>query len=246
VVDRQFADVRLASLYDAFHPGESRGDLGFYLPLVMSADAVLDVGCGTGTLLHRAREAGHAGRLCGLDPGRGMLEHARQRSDIEWVLGDVASANWDQEFDLVVMTGHAFQVYVEDDELRTSLAAIRSALTKDGRFAFETRNPRARAWERWTPDNAVEATDESGAFVRMEHEVETPVDGDRVRFTTTFTSSSWDRAQVSRSTLRFLDTNSLASFLSAAGLAVDEQYGDWNRDPVTDASPEIITIARRA
>ncbi|MFL6242061.1 MAG: class I SAM-dependent DNA methyltransferase [Acidimicrobiia bacterium] len=245
MVDRQFADARLASLYDAFHPWEPRGDLAFYLPLVMSSNAVLDVGCGTGTLLHRAREAGHAGHLCGLDPGRGMLEHARQRADIEWVLGDLAATDWDQEFDLVVMTGHAFQVFVEDDELRAALAAIRTALTQDGCFAFETRNPSARAWERWTPGNAVEATDTSGAVVRMEHDVDTPVDGDRVSFTTTFTSPEWDQPEVSRSTLRFLDASSLSSFLSAAGLAIEEQFGDWDRQPLTRTSPEIITIARR-
>jgi SAM-dependent methyltransferase len=245
VVDRQFADARLAALYDVFHPWEPRGDFGFYLPLVMSANAVLDVGCGTGTLLHRAREAGHTGRLCGLDPGRGMLEHARQRPDFEWVLGDLAATGWEQEFDLVVMAGHAFQVFVENDELSASLAAIRSTLTQDGRFAFETRNPSARAWERWTPGNAVEATDTSGAVVRMEHAVDTPVDGDRVSFTTTFTSREWGQPEKSRSTLRFLDASSLSSFLSAAGLAIEDQYGDWDGQSLTTASPEIITIARR-
>src|SRR4051794_8087512 len=85
VVDRFFADVRLAALYDAFCEG--RPDFEFYLPLVMSAKSVLDVGCGTGALLHAAREAGHVGRLCGLDPAEGMLQQARRRSDIEWMLG---------------------------------------------------------------------------------------------------------------------------------------------------------------
>ena len=243
MVDRLFSDAGLAELYDLFCPFEARGDFAFYLPLVMSAQAVLDVGCGTGALLHRARQVGHTGRLCGLDPAVGMLEQARKRSDIEWVLGDLASVAWDREFDLVVMSGHAFQVLVEDDDLRVSLAAIRRALTENGRFAFETRNPLVHEWEQWTPDNAVEVTDATGAIVRSEHEVETPVERDIVHFTTTFTSPTWDRPQLSWSTLRFLDTDSLSAFLSGAGLAIEEQFGDWDRRPLTDTSPEIITIA---
>jgi ubiquinone/menaquinone biosynthesis C-methylase UbiE len=244
VVDRLFSEPSLAELYDGFCSLERRGDFSFYLPLVMSAETVLDVGCGTGELLRLARKAGHCGRLCGLDPADAMLDQARTRSDIEWLLGDLASVDWDQEFDLVVMTGHAFQVFIEDDQLRTALAAIRSVLTEDGRFAFETRNPLVRAWECWTPDNAVEVVCADGAVVRMAHEVETPVDGNTVSFTITFTSPSWARPQVSRSTLRFLPADSLSSFLSDAGLAIEEQFGDWDRQPLTDTSPEIITIAR--
>ena len=243
MVDRLFSEHSLAELYDAFCAG--RRDFGFYLPLVMSARSVLDVGCGTGELLRRAREAGHTGRLCGLDPAEAMLRQARKRPDIEWVLGDLASVDWRLEFDLVVMTGHAFQVLLEDDQLRESLAAIRSALTEDGRFVFETRNPLAREWERWTPDNAVEVVHD-GREVRMAHQVETPVTGDRVSFTVTFTSPGWDRPQTSRSTLRFLGADSLSSFLSGAGLAIEEQFGDWDRRELTDTSPEIITVAHRA
>ena len=245
MVDRLFSEPALAGLYDLFCALEPRGDFSFYLPLVMSAEAVLDVGCGTGALLHCAREAGHTGRLRGLDPAGVMLHEARTRTDIEWILGDLASVEWDREFDLVVMSGHAFQVFVDDDDLRASLAAIRSALTNDGRFAFETRNPLVRAWDRWTPDNAAEVVTAAGAVVRMAHQVEPPVDGEIVSFTITFTSPSWDRPLVSRSTLRFLDAESLSSFLSDAGLEIEDQFGDWDRQPLTDTSPEIVTIARR-
>ncbi len=243
MVDRQFSDSRLAALYDAFSPWERFGDYDFYLDLVMAADAVLDVGCGTGALLRCAREEGHTGRLCGLDPANGMLEQARARTDVEWIHGDLTTTTWDQEFDLVVMSGHAFQVFVTDDEIRASLTAIRSALTDDGRFAFETRNPAARAWEDWVPANAVEVTGDAGAVVQMTHDVETPVDGDVVCFTTTYTSPDWDRPEVSTSTLRFLDTPALSRFLAEAGLAIHEQFGDWDRSRLTDESPEIITFA---
>lgn len=246
MVDRLFAEPSLAALYDLFSPWERRADFEFYLPYVMSARAVLDVGCGTGALLHRARESGHRGRLCGLDPAAGMLEQARKRSDIEWILRDLSSVSFDREFDLVVMTGHAFQALVEDSELRVALAAIRSALTSDGRFAFETRNPLVREWERWTPDDAAEVTDATGTVVRMVRQVEKPVKGSIVSFTHTFTSPTWERPQVSHSTLRFLDIESLSTFLSDAGLKIVEQFGDWDRRPLSDTSPEIITFARRA
>ncbi len=245
MVDRLFEDAGLAALYDQFCPRGQRADFDFYLPLVMSASAVLDVGCGTGAMLQEARDAGHSGRLCGLDPASGMLAQARERPGIEWVLGDLASTRWDREFDLVVMTGHAFQVLIEDDEIHRSLAAIRSALTDDGRFAFETRNRLARAWNDWTPENPVEFADTEGVKVRVTREVTGAVDDRLVSFTHTFTSPRWSQPQVSTSTLRFLDEGSLSPFLVDAGLLIEEQFGDWNRTPVTATSPEIIIVARK-
>ncbi len=245
MVDRLFAEPRLAVLYDLFCPWDPRGDFGFYLPLVLGADSVLDVGCGTGMLLRRARAAGHSGRLCGLDPAAAMLEVARAAADIEWVAGDLSAARWDREFGLAVMTGHAFQVLISDDELRMALATVHAALVPGGRFAFETRNPLARGWEEWVPANAVVVTDGSGAVIRQEHQVDLPVHGDLVSFTATYSSPAWEQPERSRSTLRFLGADALASFLAEAGLEIEEQYGDWDRSPLRQASPEIITIASR-
>ena len=80
--------------------------------------------------------------------------------------------------------------------------------------------------------------------VRFETEVETPVAGDVVRFTNSYRRADWERAERSRSTLRFLAADTLASFLAAAGFFIEAQYGDWDRSPLTASSPEIITIAR--
>lgn len=155
---------------------------------MLSARAVLDVGCGTGALLRLARQAGHSGRLCGLDPALGMLNQARQWPGIEWVHGDLTTVRWEREFDLVVMTGQTFQELIEDDEIRAALAAVRAALVDGGRFAFETRNPLDRAWERWATAYSGQVTDTTGAVVRCEYWVETPVDGDVVRYGSVFTS----------------------------------------------------------
>jgi ubiquinone/menaquinone biosynthesis C-methylase UbiE len=248
--DQLFDDPDLAALYDLFSPSDGRGDFTFYLPLIMSADSVLDVGCGTGALLHMAREQGHKGRLCGIDPAHGMLGQARTHDGIEWVLGDLASTTLEGEFDLVLMSGHAFQVFVEDSEAKTTLAAIESVLTEKGRFAFETRNPLVRAWEQWDTEYSGEVTDSTGAVVRVEVDVdvEQPSSGENevVRFSHTFTSSGWSQPRVSHSTLRFIDVNTLSSLLNDTGFIIEQQFGDWDRSPLTDTSPEIITIAKRA
>lgn len=243
MADLLFADAELAALYDRMNPG--RDDFAFYRPMIMEAASVLDVGCGTGAMLHEARDAGHRGRLCGLDPAPGMLAQARRRTDIEWVLGDLSTVAWDGAFDLVVMTGHAFQVFVEDEDLRAALAAVRAALSADGRFAFETRNPTARAWEAWETEVRGAVVSDVGK-VSVTRKITAPFDGRVVSFSHVFQSEAWDQPRVSHSTLRFLDQAGLAAALTHAGLAIEAQFGDWDRSPVTDASPEIITLARRA
>lgn len=246
MADRYFSDVRLAALYDLFCPRDRRTDYDFYLPMAMSARNVLDIGCGTGSFLHELRDRGHRGRLCGLDPAEGMLEQARRRTDIEWVLGDLGTATWYREFDFIVMTGHAFQALTEDQEIQAALSAIRAALSEDGCFAFETRNPAARAWEHWADRYGGKVTDASGHRVRMDTNLDAQFDGRVVAFRHIFSCPDWVEAQVSRSTLRFLSADELGKFLKGAGLVVEAQFGDWDRSAVAESSPEIITLARRS
>lgn len=241
--DLMYADARLAALYDRLYP-PTADSLGFYLPMIMAAQSVLDVGCGTGALLAAAREGGYAGRLCGLDPAEAMLTQARARADISWIRGEARSLGRRREFDLIIMSGHAFQTLIEDQELRATLVALRAALRGAGRFVFETRNPAARAWEEWTHEHAVRVTDAQGDTVTVSLAVETPFDGRTVGFTQTFDCASWEAPLVSRSVLRFLDAAGVARFLHETGFAVEAQYGDFGRRPLASDSREIITIAR--
>ncbi|MEU6082890.1 class I SAM-dependent methyltransferase [Streptomyces sp. NPDC047108] len=242
-----YSDADAAGLYDRLNPWDPEqwpADR-FFEGLLMSAGSVLDVGCGTGAMLHRARERGHRGRLVGLDPDRAALARARRRADVEWVDGGAADAAWDAEFELALMVSHAFQCLVTDDELRTSLAAIRRALRVGGRFAFETRHPQARAWEDWNPTNASEVTDAAGRPLRVWHEVES-VAGDVVSFREITAEPGGAVLRTHRTRLRFLGVEALDGLLAGAGLTVEGRYGDWDRGPITPASREIVTIARRA
>ena len=240
------SDTEVAALYDltnpwdpVHHPADA-----FHHRLVMAAGSVLDVGCGTGAMLHHARDAGHRGALAGIDPNPTYLARARRRVDVEWVLGTAAEMPWEQEFELAVMASHGFQCLVGDGEIRAGLAGIRAALRDGGRFAFETRHPWARAWEHWTPEHAIDVVDAAGRLLRVSHEVESMVD-DVVTVTETVTDISGATLHADRKVLRFLGPEALNRLLREAGFHVDEQYGDWHGGPLRADSREIVTLARR-
>jgi len=234
-----YLDPRLAVFYDQLNSWGPSDD--FYLDLVMSAVSVLDVGCGTGRLLKRAREIGHTGRLVGLDPAAAMLDHARLRTDVDWVVGDLGVVSFDHEFDLVVMTGHVFQVFITDEDIAAALTGVRSALNRDGRYAFETLNPVHRPWERWTGSDELIAAD--GAIVTAANTSPRVVDRQVVEVVGKFSSPSWERDVLCPSRFRFADVDVVDALLRDAGLTVAERYGSWDRRPFSAEAAEIITVA---
>ena len=235
-----YADDDAAALYDLLNPWDASDD--FYLSYVLAASSVLDVGCGTGRLLHRAREAGHGGRLVGLDPDPAALARARRRADVEWVERTAAGMTWEGEFDLAVMASNVFQVFVADEELRASLAATRAAIVPGGRLVFGTRNPRVRAWEGWNPANPIDVVDHQGRELRVLYQVES-VAGDVVTFTETTATRDGRPLRVDRASLRFLDVHEIDTVLGGAGFEVETRYGDWSRGPLTTGSDNIVVVA---
>ena len=238
-----YSDADAAALYNVLNPwGRSEA---FFLSLVMAAPSILDVGCGTGTMLHRARDAGHDGRLTGVDPDRAALALARQRRDIEWVEGKAAAMTWEGEFALAVMMSHAFQFLVSDEEVQASLVAVRRALIDGCHFVFDTRNPAVREWDQWHPGNPIDVVDPRGRPVRISYEV-VSVAGDVITVTETTSDPDGETLRVDRAPIRFLHPELLARMVEDAGFVIEARYGGWAHKPFAPDAPELVTVARRA
>lgn len=243
IVDHAYEEPLLAGLYDVLNPWGPGDD--YYLELVMPARSVLDLGCGTGQLLRRAAAEGHPGVLVGVDPAAAMLaEAARDIGPVTWLRGDARTVDVGRRFELVTMTGHTFQVFLTDDDVRTVLSNVWRHLEPDGRFAFETRNPAAKAWERWIPEHSrVRVDAPSGESVEVAHELERTIEPDLVEFTSTCRFAGGSDPLISRSKLRFIDPDHLRTLLEDVGLRIDGWFGDWDRTPITPCSPEVIVVA---
>lgn len=229
--DPAFSDPRLAVLYDVFEDG--RDDLEVYAAMAeeFGARRVVDVGCGTGELAARLARRGF--EVVGVDPAVASLDVARAKRGadrVTWVEGtaaDLAARIPSVDADLVVMTGNVAQVFVDDDDWRTTVRAVASSLRPGGRFVFETRRPEVRAWEEWTADRTRDRTTlPSGETVETWGDLLDVRDDPLMvtfRWTYVFDPDGPDpETRTSESTLRFRTLDELERDLADAGFDLVE------------------------
>ncbi len=244
-IDTLYTDPRLVALYDALNPFAA--DTAFYLALASAphAQRVVDIGCGTGLLTCELALCGHD--VTGIDPSRAMLDVARQRpagERVQWIEGDAGHAAVEHA-DLVVMTGHVAQVFIDDPGWHRTLVAAHRMLRPGGRLAFESRHPQRAPWNDWTPGRSHRTiVDADGHAVEI-WQVLLDVRGECVRFATHYRFAAERDELVATSELRFRPQTALAESLDQAGFDVAHWYGDWSQTPVDDESRELIVVAVR-
>ena len=111
------------------------------LARIQYRDAVLDVGCGTGTLaMEVACRVGRAGRVAGFDPGteqiaRARAKAARRNAPIEFKVGVIEQLPFpDQTFDVVLST--LMMHHLPAPLKRQGLAEIARVLKPKGRLVI--------------------------------------------------------------------------------------------------------------
>jgi ubiquinone/menaquinone biosynthesis C-methylase UbiE len=237
----EFAD---AALYDAENRWDAADD--FYLRVALQKGGpALDLACGSGRLAVALAEAGL--ETWGLDIVPAMLRFAAQRphgAQVTWRAGDARRFSLPQRFRFAVMTGHAWQMLLSDEDMAACLACVARHLEPGGSFAFETRNAAANSPGRAEPLGFWRAFTAPG--------------GERVE---TWTASRWEGAlqhhQVERRwpdgrvmpsaiTLRYTTAEEIDALLAKAGFLVEARYGAFPPVPYDAASsPEIVTVARK-
>jgi SAM-dependent methyltransferase len=237
--DLNYQNPRLAGVYDLDNPWAQ--DTDFYLTLAEPGPChVLDLGCGTGTLSCGLAQRGH--RVTGVDPAPAMLAIAAgkpQAEKVKWIHSRAQDYCSENCYDLIVMTGHVFQLLLTDEDVLAVLGTIRKQLKAGGKAAFETRNPNIDWARLWGTHPPVEHTSVNG-HVRETLEI-TGEFGELISFQQQFEFP--DATITSSSTLRFLSRTRVEDLIARSGLITREVFGDWDRsrfDP--DQSPEIIFV----
>lgn len=240
MLDNHYENPRLAEIYD-LDSGWSV-DREFYLSLAGEPpQTILDLGCGTGLLCNAYADMGHA--VTGVDPSATMLNIARKKphsANIDWVQASAQTFQSAQLFDLIIMTGHAFQVLLADSDIEATFRAMRRHLKPGGNVVFESRNPRIDWANNWDYEMLLETpggpVHETRRFLSMS--------GERMKFELRYHFSD-DQLLFSHSELRFSSREDIEEYLVRAGFTVEQVLGDWDGSLFEDRTSEEMIFSCR-
>ena len=245
--DPLYRDPALARFYDLDNGWTE--DRSHCLALAQGCASVLDLGCGTGDLAIRiAAETGAA--VTGVDPAAAMLALARAKPGadrVDWVESPAQALDLGRTFDLIVMTGHAFQTLLTSADRIAALAAVKRHLAPGGLAIFDSRNPELRECEDWQPDASRRTLEdpELGRIEAWDEAAEDPATG-IVIYATSYRVRADGRTFRAEARIAFLSLEDLTAAISCAGLTVERWLGDWSGAPLGAGSPEFIPLCRRA
>jgi SAM-dependent methyltransferase len=179
-----------------------------------------------------------------------MLDIARKRkygTQAEWVEADARNVRLEQRFDLIVLTGHAFQVFLTSQDQLAVFKTIAAHLKPSGRFILDSRNPNFNA------SKSRENKTESHIFTHPEWgevQMRNQLNYDKATRILTY-QTGYDVLQTGQSfsqmaQILYTPKDELASMIAEAGLVVEEWLGDWDGNSFHQNAREIIPIGRLA
>ncbi len=221
--DSLYEHPTLAAVYDATSGWAKDSD--FYLSLASASNLdILDLGCGTGLLCCAYAARGHS--VVGVDPAEAMLEQAKKKPNghlVTWVKSNGQSFVCNRKYDLILMTGHAFQCLLNDQDVSQLLNNIRTLLKPDGTFVFESRNPHMDWKREWQGLSSV-IEYQASRFTMSTNVLQ--LDGDLMTFEHSYEFGTESLRSVS--TIRFPSMHTVEGLISKADLVLIDVFGDWD------------------
>ncbi len=226
MIDKLFHDPELAQFYDLENGWSD--DSEFCFRQAETAGSVLDLGCGTGMLAASLAADRH---VVGVDPAFAMLDIACKRPGgglVQWVEADARHVRLGRTFDLIFMTGHAFQCLLTDEDQVAVLRTIAAHLAPGGSFVFDSRNPNRKEWLELVPERSVRnIVHPTIGTVEVWNNVAYDTNTKIATYKTYYRAQNSGQLWEASSKIRFASKPELASQISAAGLRIQRWLGDY-------------------
>jgi SAM-dependent methyltransferase len=251
----------LPAIYDSVPIYVNRRDAQFYVDEArQAAGSVLEVGCGTGRILLPIARSGQT--IEGLDASPQMLERCREklrdedkavRGRVSLHQGDARTFDLGRQFGLVIAPFRVVQHLTTIDDQLGFLHSVARHLAPGGQLVFDVFNPNfaalaaADGTEREdTPDTPLpdgRSFRRTGRVSRVRL-VDQVSEIELIYYISTKSGEKTER-RVQSFDMRWYLRAELVHLLARGGFSVRSIYGDFDRSPLADKSPEQIVCAER-
>jgi SAM-dependent methyltransferase len=254
-------DSFVAEYYDYMPAVVARRDVDFYKAAAREVgDTILELGCGTGRVLLALSGEGH--NVAGLDISEAMLSRCRAklaaaREDIRGRVklhrADMTSFDLGEKFRLIIIPFRPFQHLLEVPQQLDCLECAHRHLASGGRLILDVFQTDARRMhdpaflEETRPSPPVEmpggrrlsVSERTVAF----HRAEQRNDVELIHYITH--PDGREERLVFEFTIRYFFRYEVEHLLARAGFRVAALYGDFERSPLRDDSPEMLFVAEK-
>ena len=230
----EFTDARQASLYDAFNPLGAHERFFCDAAAKLSPSLIIDLGCGTGLLSCELARDGY--NVIGIGPAGAMLAIARSKPDadkVRWSEGSYETLRG-LKADLILMTSHVAQFFLEDDDWQAMLEAAHDALHPGGHLIFDSVDPRTRPWEKWSREMSLRRIGKTERWYQVIN-----IDGNRVRYEIHHLLELGEEL-ISNNQLIYRTRKAIVQSLEHAGFAVENRGADQNEEHGAPRSSEML------
>lgn len=250
----------IGELYDAVPAYTARSDVAFYVEESrLAGGETLEIGCGTGRVLLPTARTGM--RITGIDESPRMLARCRLRLEQEpdsvrtcasLAQGDMRSLRLGRTFALATVPFRPFQHLLTVEDQTAALHAIHRHLDPGGRLVFDVFNPDMRllAKDRTAEtEDAPEATLPDGRSFRRAsrviavHPDRQVSDVELIYYLTT--GASEEVRLVHAFSMRWYWRYEVEHLLARCGFDLVTVYGNFDRSPLSEGSPEMVFVAER-
>jgi len=251
----------IAELYDYVPFYTNRPDLDFYLDFAGLADgSVLELGCGTGRIMIPTAAAGCD--VTGLDFSDHMLARCRQKLErqppevqnrIRLVKSDMAEFEMAETFSLVTAPFRVFQHLISPEEQLSCLRCVNNHMKMGGKFVFDLSRAHFRLIKN---DVSTEETVDfsnrdlpDGCKMRRTHRfVATHLTEQYsdIEFTYYLTHPDGQEERLIQAfPFRHFFRYEVEHLLARCGFGVMQIFGNFDKSPLVDNSPEMIFVAEK-
>jgi SAM-dependent methyltransferase len=231
--------------YDFFRTPS--GDVAFYVEeAVRSKGPVLEFGCGTGRVLIPTAAKGIA--ITGVDASETMVARLRAKlPGADAHVGDMRDFDAKRRFALVTLPFRPIAHVIEAADHVRLFANMRRHLAPGGRLVFDYFHPKLAMLAAPQPEklgiDRVEGKTRIRRYWSAVPRVSRQVNEVRLRWEIEDEQGRIEHHET-RFEMRWFYRFELEHLLGRAGLEVEALYGNFDRSPLADDSPEMIFVAR--